>query len=325
LNTILSTSYTPSTAGIHSVLGDCILKEYDFGTAYTRLHPFWYSNLTTTVDDLRERKVQYQRMLEDILVNDIIIYPCVLPRHVWDLYSNQVVPWPWAISHAWMDKCFHEDMSTAINEHEWPIPIPEHTSLDNIWIEMLNLGAEYVWLDVLCLRQQGGPMEDLHVEEWKVDVPTIGSMYARADKVVCYINGLGWPLNQEAYYSEDDQCWFKHAWTLQEIDKHMVIGGDTGNEVLQVSFEEKLSWLYRKNGQHHVYDVLSQMQEQMLTNPVDKVAGMAYLLHSDSIPAYYGEQSEEDAWSLLVDVAAHQCQWDLLFLYPKPGDGTKAW
>ncbi len=36
-----------------------------------------------------------------------------------------------------------------------PVPIPQDTSLDLIRIEMLNLGAEYAWLDVLCLRQEG--------------------------------------------------------------------------------------------------------------------------------------------------------------------------
>ncbi|PBK59408.1 hypothetical protein ARMSODRAFT_966930 [Armillaria solidipes] len=330
LNTILSTSYTLGTAGVRSVLEDCILKEYDFGTAYACLRPFWYGDLTTTVDDLSEREVQYRRMLEDVLVNDRIIYPHVPPRRVWDLYSNRVVSWcvarrrPWAISHAWMDKSWREGIPTTINNHEWPVPIPKDTSLDRIRIEMLSLGTEYVWLDVLCLRQEGGPMEYLRAEEWKVDVPTIGSVYAGADKVVCYLRGLGRPLTASpAGFWEND--WFKRAWTLQEISEHLIIGGDTGDEDIRVGFEQELSRLQRIHGQHRVYDMLSQMQKRESTNPVDKVAGMAYLLHSDSIPAYYGEQSEEDAWTLLVDVAAHQCQWDLLFLYPHPGDGTKTW
>ncbi len=329
-NAILGTSYTLGTAGVRSILGDCILKEYDFGTAYSRLRPFWYGDLTTTVDDLYEHEVQYRQMLEDVLVNDIIIYPHVLPRRVWDLYSNRVVPWcvtrqrPWAISHAWMDKSWREDMLTAINSREWPVPIPLDTSLDRIRTEMLNLGAEYVWLDVLCLRQEGGPMEYLRAEEWKVDVPTIGSVYAGADKVVCYLRGLGWPLTASPAGLWDSD-WFKRAWTLQEISEHLIIGGDTGNEDIRVKFEEKLSRLQWIHGQHRVYDVLSQMRNRVSTNPVDKVAGMAYLLHADSIPAYYGEQSEEDAWTSLVDVTAHQCQWDLLFLYPQPGDGTKTW
>ncbi|PBK86683.1 hypothetical protein ARMGADRAFT_1086194 [Armillaria gallica] len=329
-NTILGTSYTLGTAGVRSILGDCILKEHDFGTAYAHLRPFWYGNLTTTVDDLSEREVQYRRMLEDVLVNGIIIYPHVPPRRIWDLYSNRVVPWcvarrrPWAISHAWMDKSWREDISTAINSYEWPVPIPKDMSLDQIRIEMLNLGAEYIWLDVLCLRQEGGPMEYLRVEEWKVDVPTIGSVYAGADKVVCYLRGLGRPLTASPTGLWDND-WFKRAWTLQEISEHLIIGGDTGDEDIRVEFEEKLSRLQWIHGQHRVYDLLSQMRNRVSTNPVDKVAGMAYLLHSDSIPAYYGEQSEEDAWTSLVDVTAHQCQWDLLFLYPQPGDGTKTW
>lgn len=161
-NTILGTSYTLSTAGIHSVLRHCTLKKYDFGTAYARLRPFWYGDLTAVVDELSRREVQYRRMLEDVLVADRIIYPRVPPRRVWDLYSNRVVPWyvarrrPWAISHAWMDECYREDVSTAINGHEWPVPIPKTTRLDHIRIEMLNLGAEYIWLDVLCLHRKVG-------------------------------------------------------------------------------------------------------------------------------------------------------------------------
>ncbi|KAK0194411.1 hypothetical protein F5146DRAFT_1035780 [Armillaria mellea] len=39
---------------------------------------------------------------------------------------------------------------------------------------MLNLGADLVWLDVLCLRQKGGPRDHLRAQEWELDVPTIG-------------------------------------------------------------------------------------------------------------------------------------------------------
>ncbi len=47
------------------------------------------------------------------------------------------------------------DEDTPINGHEWPVPMPSDADLDLIRIEMLNNGAEYVWLDVLCLRQKG--------------------------------------------------------------------------------------------------------------------------------------------------------------------------
>ncbi|SJL16947.1 uncharacterized protein ARMOST_20483 [Armillaria ostoyae] len=80
---------------------------------------------------------------------------------------------------------------------------------DLIRIEMLNLGAEYAWLDVLCLRQEGGLREDLRVQEWKLDVPTIGWVYMHEKPVVCYFCGLGRPLRLKPGYFEDDRCWFR--------------------------------------------------------------------------------------------------------------------
>ncbi len=74
---------------------------------------------------------------------------------------------------------------------------------------MLNLGIQYAWLDVLCLRQkeEGGPSEDLRVEEWKLDVPTIGWVYV-TPWVVIYLSGLGQPLSLKDGYLDSDQCWF---------------------------------------------------------------------------------------------------------------------
>ncbi len=126
------------------------------------------------------------------------------PRRVWDLYSNRVVPywfmdlhfngsWLRPISHAWMDEKDRAVVWTPINGYEWPVPIPKDADLNLIRIEMLNLRLEYAWVDVLCLRQVGGPREDMRTEEWKLDVPTIGRVYRRSD-VVCYLSGLGRPL-----------------------------------------------------------------------------------------------------------------------------------
>lgn len=96
------------------------------------------------------------------------------------------------------------DVMTPINGNEWPVPIPKDTDLDLVRIEMLNLGAEYVWLDVLCLRQRGGRGEDIRGEEWKLDVPTIGHVYRITEKVVCYFSGLGRPLSFTAADFESD-------------------------------------------------------------------------------------------------------------------------
>ncbi|KAK0186264.1 hypothetical protein F5146DRAFT_1004418 [Armillaria mellea] len=171
---------------------------------------------------------------------------------------------------------------------EWPVPVPKGTSLDLIQIEMLNLGAEYAWLDVLCLRQEGGIKEHLCQEEWKVDVPTIGNMYKSTHRV----------------------C----AWMLQEISHNPTIGGDTGDQQFWEKFYEQLSSLCFVT--YTLYDVLSEMQKQVSTNPVDKIAGMTYLLGSDSIPAYYGGQSEENMWTALLDGVLEQHLASLLLWRP---------
>lgn len=110
------------------------------------------------------------------------------------------------------------------------MPIPDDSNLDLIRIEMLNLGAEYAWLDVLCLRQEGGQDEDLRAGEWMLDVPTIGNAYVK-EKLVCYFNGLGRPL-ERGFDSDNGRSWFKRTWTLQEMSHDWVIGGDTGDEML---------------------------------------------------------------------------------------------
>ncbi|KAK0431026.1 hypothetical protein EV421DRAFT_1855583, partial [Armillaria borealis] len=194
---------------------------------------------------------------------------------------------------------------------------------------MLNLGAEYVWLDVLCLRQPGGRREDLRVDEWKVDVPTIGAVY-RDVPVAGYFSGLGRPLSLQPSDFDSDRCWFRRAWTLQEIPEDMIIVGETFDdgtmgEEIRVEFCNKLASLQQMRRSDSVFDVLSQMQGRVSVNPVDKVAGLAYLLYSDYIPIYDGEQSEEDAWTALVNVMQHWSQMHFLFFYPKPGNGHKRW
>ncbi|KAK0477427.1 hypothetical protein IW261DRAFT_1338608, partial [Armillaria novae-zelandiae] len=84
-----------------------------------------------------------------------------------------------------------DNVSTPINGHEWPVPVPEDAYLDLIRLELLNLGAEYVWLDILCLKQEGGTRNDLRAEEWKLDKPAIGHIFRMATEVVCYFSELG--------------------------------------------------------------------------------------------------------------------------------------
>ena len=82
------------------------------------------------------------------------------------------------------------------------------------------MDAEYVWLDVLCLRQKGSDTdEEKRKEEWKLNVPTIGYIYQggpSSRSCVVYFNSLGLPLDTSPHLLEFDRHWFNHVWTLQE-------------------------------------------------------------------------------------------------------------
>ncbi len=238
----------------------------------------------------------------------------------------------WGISHAWVDEKERTHATTPINGKEWPVPIPKDANLDLIRIEMLNLGAEYVWLDVLCLRQEGGRRKHLHLEEWKLDVPTIGAVYATSSFAVCYFNGLGRPLRLTLDYFKSDRCWFRRAWTLQEITPNPIIGGDTGKEAMEPQvrrrFDRQLMSLRKIRRAYpsiNPFDILSEMQNRVSTKPLDRVAGLVYLLQLDLIPIYDAGKSEEDAWEILVDVMKPRDRAELLFSYPEPGNGKKCW
>ncbi|KAK0245317.1 hypothetical protein EDD85DRAFT_758082, partial [Armillaria nabsnona] len=188
---------------LSSLLEAYISDGYEFGTVYVYLCPIWFDcDLNNIQDSMGTSEATDLRIRQEAVVDGQITWEGLrmAPRHVWDLFSNRVVPWwialhtPWGISHAWLDGSHHKNVDTPINGCQWPVPIPEDANLDLIHIKMLNLGAEYAWLDVLCLRQEGGLSEDLRAGEWMLDVPTIGNAYA-VGPVVCYFNGLGWPLD----------------------------------------------------------------------------------------------------------------------------------
>ncbi|KAK0463402.1 hypothetical protein IW261DRAFT_1525235 [Armillaria novae-zelandiae] len=210
---------------------------------------------------------------------------------------------------------------------------------------MLNLGVEYTWLDVLCLRQKGGTCdsERLRVEEWKLDVPTIGAVYG-GDRVVIYMSGLGRPLTLKEGDLQSDRCWFRRAWTVQEVGRRRIIAGDMPDGPLHAEPIDKddTGMLAKFHLQLQVIDsihylsqplflsagmfgVLSEMQNRVSTNPVDKVAGVAAPLVSYMIPAYHETESLEDAWTALVNVMLLGNRGELFFWYPEPGDAGKKW
>ncbi|KAK0471680.1 hypothetical protein IW261DRAFT_1597175 [Armillaria novae-zelandiae] len=349
LNTTLQTAQTLDTPFLSSFLEDCIVNDYDFGTVYAHVRPLW-PYWSTIQDELRRWKVRDQEDRRNALVDNRIVNVHIPPRRVWDLYSNRVLPkWritgtgklPSPISHAWADKGDRVDVWTPINGRDWPVSIPKDANLDLIRIELLNLGAVYVWLDVLCLRQKGGPREDLRIEEWKLDVPTIGYLYRDADVVVWYLSGLGRPLSLKEGDLESDRCWFRRAWTLQEVGNQRIIAGDTPGGPLHAEpiddkgdYENDILTRFHKQLQvlddispdsYEMFSLLAEMQKRVSANPVDKVAGLAFRLESATIPAYYENQSLEDAWVALVNTIIPWCRAELFFLYPEPGTASKRW
>ncbi|KAK0224567.1 hypothetical protein EDD85DRAFT_913691 [Armillaria nabsnona] len=348
LNITLGTSYSLDNPSISSFLEACITRRYDFGLIYGLLRKIWYTDDWSTVrDELCRQEEEDREMRRKALDGNRIVNSGLEPRRVWDLYSNRVVPhwimdtdsdhyqWPRPISHAWMDEKDRAVVWTPINGYEWPVPIPKDADLNLIRIEMLNLGLEYAWVDVLCLRQVGGPREDLRAEEWKLDVPTIGGVYLNRD-VVCYLSGLGRPLTLKEGDLESDRSWFRRAWTLQETGYKRVIAGDTPNGPLHAECEdgkyetELLTRFHKQLESVHqslweVHESLEEMRKRMSTNLVDKIAGLAFLMRSKSIPAYYESESLEHAWTALVNSMHTFYRGSLFFLCAEPGNADKKW
>ncbi|KAK0237977.1 hypothetical protein EDD85DRAFT_729628, partial [Armillaria nabsnona] len=351
LNATLGTTHTLDTPSLSSLLEDCIEKNYDFGTAYGRLRPVWNTHRDSNMQgELHRHEKDDTEQRRNTLVGNRIVGPYLRPRRVWDLYSNRVVPeWNlhssqsrWAvypISHAWVAKTDRVDVWTPINGKEWPVPIPKDADLKLIRIEMLNLGIEYTWLDVLCLRQkeEGGPREDLRVEEWKLDVPTIGSVYFTS-MVVIYLSGLGRPLSLKDGDLDSDR-WFRRAWTLQEVGSgRRTIAGDTPDgpmhtkhrkrkyeTELLIRFHKQLESMSRWMGWWKPFAALAEMQKRVSANEVDKVAGLAFPLQPSWIPAYHESETLEDAWTALVDAMHPLMRAQFLFAYPREGLGHKKW
>ena len=74
----------------------------------------------------------------------------------------------------------------------------------------------------MCLRQHTASsnfhipeLNKTKIEEWKLDVPTIGNIYRVAEGIVRYFNGLGRPFRTEGW--DHNRHWRQRAWTLQEI------------------------------------------------------------------------------------------------------------
>ncbi|KAJ3547024.1 hypothetical protein NM688_g5445 [Phlebia brevispora] len=362
LNEVLRTSYTLDTPGLLPHLQQCLSQGYDFGTAFGRLRQFWFDDFR----DLHKRLTaleQADRTERDEALDaekGIIQNSSVSPRRVWDLYSNRVLPiWVtrlieelyelWAVSHSWVAEEQRHSVDTPINGHEWHVPLPKDADLDRVRVELLNLGAEYVWLDVLCLRQEDKSKperEDVRIEEWKLDVPTIGNVYPSDSftRVVTYFEGLGRPFHGSDVGS--GRHWVNRAWTLQETNADTFIGGLTARSPFPPkadSLDETAKKFYAaftasamtktmvSQGEvgGSIFRLVDVMHKRSAVSQVDKIAGLAYLTKSDALPAYIrgkdDSEAHEQAWDHVVKTMLDDSLMQLIFVYPAPGDGPHTW
>lgn len=357
LNTFLGTRYSMDTPDLRSHLKECLDKSYDFGKAYGYLRPRWGdNNFLEMRRRMRSNRERDEEMRRNAIDGERIVHPYTPPRRVWDLYSNRVVPFwvlcgtqgstamskkVWAVSHCWVyGERNSKETWTTVNEEEWPVQIPTDTSLERLRVELLNYGAEYVWLDVLCLRQVGCNNPALREKEHALDIPTIGYVYQwdRYQTVITYFNGLGRPFVVNADVATCDHHWLQRAWTLQETNLCWLPAGlspltrvdflDFGSAVGGDGICEQLRdlWMMLVHEKPIFFRIVQVMQRRHSTNPVDRVTALAYLLRCPEFPTYNAREDPNTAWIRLLSHMQPKHRCDLLFRYPSPtnGKGTGA-
>ncbi|KAG8860543.1 hypothetical protein FRB96_003797 [Tulasnella sp. 330] len=366
LNQVFRTRHTfESTPSLDLVLDNSISRGYDFGTTYGMLRPWWtngsnFPSLLSTFETLERNDLEARKQA---VADGMVTNPMMPPRRVWDLFSNRVLPiWVvetdldvqpdgyerimplFAISHAWMFPAQRRDITTRVNGDKWPVPLPVDGNLDDVRIELLNMGAEYAWLDILCLRQKGGEpaQETLRPREWELDVPTIGAVYTKCQHTVVYLNGLGRPFEQTDLHSA--RHWCNRAWTLQEwcFASSISVAGVTSQspkfrfDVPVRAIAEgpddgypRLLKTRMDSGSataRYIFQAAAEMRRRSAESDRDKIAGLAFNFSANwQHPAFYEERSVEDAWSRFVLCMSPRVRGDLFFLFPVQGDGKLKW
>lgn len=258
----------------------------------------------------------------------------------------------WAVSHSWTDGMRTHSINTPINSYQWPVPMPKGSNLEDVRQELKACGAEYAWLDVVCLRQrseqetavavEGFMQEDsLRAREWAVDVPTIGNIYRNASGVLRYFNGLGQRFNSDVGSWHEPRHWTNRAWTLQEMrpEEEMVNAGFqvakrlplrtllntpegplTLREILKPLSEIGLA-AHSPHG-ISIIELAKHMSKRFSTTPVDKIAGINYLIWprewAFNLPIYRETAHMEEAWVRCIQSMRRDLKIELLFLFPHP-------
>ncbi|EKM56423.1 uncharacterized protein PHACADRAFT_91853 [Phanerochaete carnosa HHB-10118-sp] len=337
LNHIFQTRYSLDTPGLDDCLQYFVQQSRDLGELYGYLRPWWYGNLRDAVQKVAARKDELEAIRHNAIRDSCIQNSNIPPRRVWDLYSNRVLPLHavprdpdskpedipskvWCVSHSWVEDHRHVYVSTEINGQQWPVPIPRETTLDHVRIELLNMDAEYAWLDVLCLRQRGRDEDEMQrQEEWKLDVPTIGYTYSRpSTPCVIYFNGLGLPLDTSPIILRSTRQWFNRVWTLQESPLSWLPGGLSGKPLVDphAFFDRLRSIVTAVNSRGDGSGLAQTLRERSCTNELDRIAGLAYIFQCRTLPIYNENVSPEVAWTLLLKHMDAERRTSISLQYP---------
>lgn len=234
-------------------------------------------------NDLGRVKIQADNLGNEFIYEDKLADPLRL----WDLYSHRVIPFRWfkmselsfvsasrihtfgnywAISHSWVANDELASVTTKVNQEQHPVPLPRDVRLDDIRDELLQLGGQFCWLDILCHRQKcvdynnepypgweertinnrrWPELEEMRKKEWKVYMPMMGQIYQKAKKTVRWFNGIGREFATTGW--KDDRHWCSRVWTLQETcdwDASFLTGGYPGGELdLNIECQYGEKWL----------------------------------------------------------------------------------
>ncbi|KAF8456823.1 hypothetical protein BDZ91DRAFT_745114 [Kalaharituber pfeilii] len=349
-----------------------VWRNFDFGLAYAAARVGWKHFNRPEFDVVAQRTQWIQKAMamdkersrvdKDRTGQELIHSPyLVMPRRIWDLKSNRVVdftmlhsealsiavdvrsrqlhPTFWAVSHSWTSDM--EAVETSVNQYQWPVPLPKGVNLEhNVRKELLNFGADYVWLDVLCLRQTTPSKYGQYAikqQEWKIDVPTIGNIYRAAARVIRYFNGLGRPFSKDGW--DDRHHWLRRAWTLQEIRKEEItfnggVSHNDGNIILNTRSKVAGQFITLRAAIRPVlnlatdaeslngcklYELAKEMAHRDASNRTDKVAGIFYLLRTTQLPTYNENLSDEIAWRQCFHVLPFERKIEILFDFPYRG------
>ncbi|GJE98163.1 hypothetical protein PsYK624_143850 [Phanerochaete sordida] len=304
----------------------------DFGSVYGYIRPYWGSDLTSLPETLSRQEERDSAMRREAVEGDYIRNARIPPRRIWDLYSNRVIPYHainqatqdgfpdtlWTVSHSWVEEDQRDSVVTKINSKAWPVPIPRTTTLDHVRVELLNYGAQYVWIDVLCLRQVGQEKDEAQrMEEWELDIPTIGHIYSGKEvPCITYFNGLGLPFDPSDEALESERHWLQRVWTVQETTEHWLPGG-----LMAASTPQICSFFQDRHGEavHHqpssdiddsiggTSTTLSKLahatkllRTRHCTIELDRVSSLAYLAQCETRPIYRTALDAESAWAILL-------------------------